>query len=1089
VNARNFSSDITDYERRHLLAHLEAGDLIEQIHQLLSFETADHENVWYKIQKLADDVDQYIADINQALAIAQTKAFCQLKQRDNVGAVGLMIRYALLLASLAIEVPGPDALIPVAVQKNILSMKEAVRRARRVHDFDYRTEIFTALIGLASDTEYDEIMDYAISSANEINDAELKVKWLVEIATKSRDSSRIDLLNRAGVHIFQLSPESRVGHLTLLIALCTKDRAVAVRTLLDDIKRTAATRKRSKIVELNLSSLLRTVAPHLSASELRQTLAIVNDLPEPNIEELELPLIDCRTKAILYAHLGQRGGEDELDAYSQALYESEKIQYPSELIEIASCLPSNLKEEMIGRAVALANGESSLRRAATLASIISKLPARTKEEIVEGVIAASSKLQEPEQRIYELAAVLPHATVEQRNRILRYIIPSFDNAVLKTMAQSPLGYALEILPPYVPQELIEKLLTATELREFAHEQAALFDAVLPYVSEETAVKAWEILGRVSWPPLTHRRSVVRLGPYLPIPLLNSLFQENDQRWDDHFVVAKALLSMIPYLSGAEKAESLLNAKMRVASVQSLEYRAILLTRLVDDLNGPDQIAALIEALKSIRDITDPWQKSELLSALAPKLPKDLLRDAIRSARSIDHAHCRLRCLSAIAEGTEACDDLEVWQDILNAMHSSMLVEASSLDEPAYAIAALRKVLPIMPRQFLEETLSVIRQIKDSAVRARGLSLVACYLGEDLQQNVLCDALQTSPAETVHTLLRCASPPSSVVVAIQELNSSNSPDEKSALRITDALTLVESFDEETRCHIIVSIAPYLKPGLLEQAFRLVETFANPNQKLRALTSLAEHADATNKMHLHNAIRIAVDEVIGTQAIEVLVNSASHGSEQQRAQIVKTVIAAIASDNGNSCASGLISLLESIGPFLSSEQLGEVNQAIMNIDSPRDRALMLGILVKFVHEPNREKLIEQKLDAIQLIDDLEDKAHFLIYGALEFAHSLVDYQSELGKLVSGLPLARRHSDAGAGPSLEWHFINALTTYRDERDREELFQVWAVFVRLLIQNRWQLIASHDERLAPVIFKMGGREAMGQVCHGLVDVTRWWP
>src|SRR5438876_687661 len=82
-------SQFTSYEFAHLVSHLEEAGRFDELHRILSLETARCRNAWYEVKAARDDIDGYIADLTRAWRIAAM----------HPHSIALQCQYALMASS------------------------------------------------------------------------------------------------------------------------------------------------------------------------------------------------------------------------------------------------------------------------------------------------------------------------------------------------------------------------------------------------------------------------------------------------------------------------------------------------------------------------------------------------------------------------------------------------------------------------------------------------------------------------------------------------------------------------------------------------------------------------------------------------------------------------------------------------------------------------------------------------------------------------------------------------------------------------------------------------------------------------------
>jgi hypothetical protein len=122
-------NQVNDYGLRHLTVHLEAAGRIDDLHDLLACETAEHRNVWYAAKEFRGDTAGYRADILRAWRLAEA---AYARQPSPI-AIGLQCHYALVLASLnSIAGSIPHALVTRLVEVGEWSPQQGLAYIQRM---------------------------------------------------------------------------------------------------------------------------------------------------------------------------------------------------------------------------------------------------------------------------------------------------------------------------------------------------------------------------------------------------------------------------------------------------------------------------------------------------------------------------------------------------------------------------------------------------------------------------------------------------------------------------------------------------------------------------------------------------------------------------------------------------------------------------------------------------------------------------------------------------------------------------------------------------------------------------------------------
>jgi hypothetical protein len=106
MQGANPTARLTEYELRHLPAHLEQGGRWAELHQLLAVTWKIEQpgrphhfrerNAWYEAKNARGDLAGYLSDLSRAWRLAETIS----AGGNGTQAVGLQARYALIAVSL-----------------------------------------------------------------------------------------------------------------------------------------------------------------------------------------------------------------------------------------------------------------------------------------------------------------------------------------------------------------------------------------------------------------------------------------------------------------------------------------------------------------------------------------------------------------------------------------------------------------------------------------------------------------------------------------------------------------------------------------------------------------------------------------------------------------------------------------------------------------------------------------------------------------------------------------------------------------------------------------------------------------------------
>ena len=136
----------------------------------------------------------------------------------------------------------------------------------------------------------------------------------------------------------------------------------------------------------------------------------------------------------------------------------------------------------------------------------------------------------------------------------------------------------------------------------------------------------------------------------------------------------------------------------------------------------------VQGLAYARQMPDPQQRAEALSALVPHLPPDLLPTAFVAAQDISDESARARALGALAP--------HLSPDLLLTAFAAV----RDITNESARTRALSALAPYLSSDLLCAAFAAIRDIEDESVRADTLCALALHLLPDLQSQALHDAL-------------------------------------------------------------------------------------------------------------------------------------------------------------------------------------------------------------------------------------------------------------------------------------------------------------------------------------------------------------
>ena len=298
------------------------------------------------------------------------------------------------------------------------------------------------------------------------------------------------------------------------------------------------------------------------------------------------------------------------------------------------------------------------------------------------------------------------------------------------------------------------------------------------------------------------------------------------------------------------------------------------------------------------------------------------------------------------------------------------------------------------------------------------------------------------------------------------------------------------DDSSRALVLSSLAPK-RPELLPEAVASAREIQDDSSRARALISLVDK--------LPELLPEAVATAREIQSARYRARALSSLAPKLPPELLPDAVAAAREiQDDSSRADALISL----APKLPPELLPEAVAAAREIQSARYRALALSSLA-----PKLPELLPEAVAAAREIQDdssralvlssLASKLPELLPEAVAAAREIQDdhYRADvLSSLVDKLPpellpeavaAAREIQDDSSRADVLSSLVDKLSQIR----KTQLFHPWKETLHISSLRTRPELLSDIKALTPVIFSLGGEQAVKDTASAIQDVSRWWP
>ena len=816
-------------------------------------------------------------------------------------------------------------------------------------------------------------------------------------------------------------------------------------------------------------------------------------------------------------------------ALSEALNVAREIQDDYYRSLVLSSLAEELPSELLPKALAaLREIQSDYYRAIALSSLAEKLPS----ELLSEALAAAREIQDEENRAFALSSLaekLPSELLPEALAALREIQSDYYHAK-----------ALSSLAEKLPSELLpEALAAAREIQDEENRAFALISLAEKLPSEllsEPLAALWEIQS-----DYYHAKALSSLAEKLPSELLPDALAAAREIQDDYYrafalsSLAEKLPELLPEAlaaareiqhdyhcafalsSLAEKLPELLPEALAAArEIQHDYYRAFALSSLADKWSE-----LLPEALAALREIQDDYYRAKALSSLAEKWP-ELLPEALAAAREIQDDYYRAKALSSLAdklppellpEALAALREIQfdsnrafALSSLAEKLPSELLPEALAAAREiqsdyyhAFALSSLAEKLP----ELLPEALAAAREIQDDYYRAKALSSLADKLPELLPdalaalREIQSDYYRAKALSSLADKLPSELLPEALA-ALREIQSdycrakalSSLADKLPSELLPDALAALREIQSDYyRAKALSSLADKLPSELLPDALAAAREIQDDYYRAKTLSSLGDKLPELLPEALAAAREIQDDyyrafalSSLGDKLPELLPDALAAAREIQGDYYRAFALSSLGDKLPELLPEALAAAreiqddyyrafaLSSLGDKLPSELLPDALAAAREIQSDYYRAFALSSLGDKLPE-----LLPEALAAARKIQHDENRAFAL--------SSLGDKLPEL--LPEALAAARKiqHDENRA------FALSSLADKLSQIRKTQLFDSWKETLHILSLHTRPSLLTDIKALTPVIFSLGGEQALKDTASAIQDVLRWWP
>lgn len=876
-------ANLSEYELRHLIAHLEECGLIEKIHHLLALETISHSNAWFEVKQAYDDIQGYLEDVSRAWKDAEA-GYLSADELEAAKILGLQVRYALITSSIyTLAFNTLPALVISAVKQGLYTPLQGLTFARLTPDKRQRSASLAALAFYLPPNKRIEALKEALATALEIEDANDRAWALVSLVQKLPSGEKPLALQEALFTIREIRKD--YWRVKALEALAPH--------LLPDFLTQALIVAREFEWEYYRARALSAIIPSLS--EKKQAEIIGEILSITSKIGFLGSSVEVLARIITYLPDIER-----TQVLQEALNRIRSCHNSEECAESLILLAPSLSPELLEQALSSAReNKNGYWRAKALAGMVSFLPEDKREAVIQEALTATWEWGGSEQSDI-LAILAPHLSPTLLAKALEIASQDTDRFTDTLVAVSPYlpaellkealdivqklrweesacAKALSALAPYLPSNLLAQALKIAQEIEIGEFRALALAGIAPYLSPNLLKQALSAANEVRC-IVEHVDILATLAPYLSPNLVAQILPTIKKiRWDSNR--AQALITLAPSLC-----PNLIGEALSIANkLQFPENRIKALVALVPHLPEQERVQMLCTALTDLLQVRDIDEQAMLFTALVSYLPHVMLAQAWDIAKKLPRNGSALaalipkvppswlpevqiqkfsyasECVTALIGLVPHLRESEHTQVFREAWTSAMA--SGDSDKPATVLAAFA---PYLSFNSLEQILSIVREIDFERTRAKALAALIPHLPLNTQTEVLQELLsiaqKSRDRDELLPMFVCHLPPDlmkqavglareiqfepgrvrALIAAVPYL-----PTEERQQVLADALATIQEIDNARwRVEAFVKISEYLPEyeqiQILQQALNVIQDMPDDDlDKKKALSILVPH----------------------------------------------------------------------------------------------------------------------------------------------------------------------------------------------------------------------------------------------------------
>lgn len=672
------------YGLRNLAGHLECGNNVMRLHQLISHS-------WMRARVVAEGYrySGFISDLMRAWERVYKEAIREIDLDDEkFSSFATCIKYALIRASMSsLSSNYPVALITQALNMHVWSIERGLDMCMIEKNEQRCAELYLSVLqtdqNFRSNSQRLHTEQAAMTAARSVVVPERRAQIFAALASHLSGASKMIAVDEVLTAVQQiLKKDTRVK---VLVSLAPQLSETQLGDVLAAVQQLDNERARAEA----LASLI----PHLSDAHVGEALAATKHM---YFEWKRTKVLEA-----LAPHFSDTYLREVLDIAEQIRIENHRVEA---LVALAVLLSGAKKTKAIAAAFTAAQRieeyQGQVEAWTSLATLLSGSERRT---AIEKAFTAAQRIEDYEGQIEAWTSLAPLLSGSEQITVLK----------------AALGAAQHIKDE---EERVNLLVTMA---------AKLHGDVKVMVVGEALAAAWQIerYGR------RHRRAdaLTALAPHLSESQVGEALAAAQLIEDESFL-GEALAALASRLSGIQKTE-VLSAVLALVQEMAHDGRGGEMTEVLVALAPHLSVMQVLELLAIVKQMKTHERRCRVLWALALQLRGDaqttLLNDALTAGQQIAEGWRRAKVLAGL---TVRLNEPQKRRAVGEA-----LAVVKQFGEDHTTIVILRMLAPQLSETEKEEVLIALQQIKFEGVRAKALADLAPFFSETQIKNALAVA--------------------------------------------------------------------------------------------------------------------------------------------------------------------------------------------------------------------------------------------------------------------------------------------------------------------------------------------------------------